>query len=100
MPIKKKQSNEGDNSIRLQIIPQPSEGSTKLNGSGGSFFEPRAEGSNRSNPTSTEPRAADSQYRNFWDKAPEKKLTLFALNVKILERQPVAWELLDSYGQL
>ncbi|XP_039129256.1 uncharacterized protein LOC120265422 [Dioscorea cayenensis subsp. rotundata] len=86
MPIKKKQSNEGDNSIRLQIIPQPSEASTKLNGSGGSFFEPRAEGSNRSNPTSTEPRAADSQYRNFWDKAPEKKLTLFALRLAVLEK--------------
>ncbi|KAH7676929.1 Armadillo-like helical-containing protein [Dioscorea alata] len=86
MPIKKKQLNEGDGSIRLQITQQPSVDSIKLNDSSGSFFEPRAEGSYRSNPTSTEPRAAERQYQNYWDKAPEKKLTLFALRLAVLEK--------------
>ncbi|KAM0954237.1 putative armadillo-like helical protein [Dioscorea sansibarensis] len=86
MTIKKKQSNEGEDSIRLQIIQQPSVDSTMLNDSGGSFFEPRTEGSNRSNPTPTVPRDAERQNGKDWDKAPEKKLTLFALRMAILEK--------------
>ncbi|KAM0954238.1 hypothetical protein DsansV1_C01g0008891 [Dioscorea sansibarensis] len=84
--IKKNQSNEGDDSIQLPIIQQPSVDSTKLNDPGGSFFEPRTEGNNRRSPTPNVPREAESQYRNYWDIAPEKKLTLFTLNMAILEK--------------
>ncbi|KAH7676930.1 Armadillo-like helical-containing protein [Dioscorea alata] len=86
MMIKETHLNEEDDSICLQIIQQPSIDSTKLNDPGGSFFEPRTEGNNRSSPTPCVPREAGSQHRNYWDKAPEKKLTLFALNVAILEK--------------
>ncbi|KAJ0979650.1 hypothetical protein J5N97_015124 [Dioscorea zingiberensis] len=84
MTIKKTQNSEDDGSIRLQVIQQPSVDSSYLGDlRGSSFFEPQREGSN---PTPTGQENTKSHNSSHWDNAPEKKLTLFALRLAILEK--------------
>ncbi|KAM0954243.1 putative armadillo-like helical protein [Dioscorea sansibarensis] len=82
MPVKKNQLSEGDRSIRLQILRPPSVDSSNLHDLGGSFFEPQRE---PSYPTPTGLQATEN-IKNYWERAPEKKLIIFALRLAILEK--------------
>lgn len=83
MPIKKNQSSEGGRSIRLQIFRPPSVDSSNLHDLGGSFFEPQRE---TSYPTPIGMQDADNINKNYWERAPEKKLIIFAIRLAILEK--------------
>ncbi|KAH7676922.1 Armadillo-like helical-containing protein [Dioscorea alata] len=83
MPVKKNQSSEGGRSIQLQIFRPPSVDSSNLHDLGGSFFEPQR---GTSYPTPTGLQDADNINKNYWERAPEKKLIIFALRLAILEK--------------
>lgn len=77
--IRGQSRGEDNESIRLEIIQHPNDGNFAKASSGSSFFEPQRE---QSESTPTANTTSDSSAVP----APEKKLTLFALRLAILEK--------------
>ncbi|XP_072976417.1 uncharacterized protein [Typha angustifolia] len=79
MKYKEEDSKDDDSSIRLEIVNNANSGSSNLESWGSTLFEPQRESSDRT-PT---PRQNEGMKKL---QAPEKKLTLFALRLAVLEK--------------
>ena len=85
MKSQNEQSNQGNNpSIRVEITQHPNGGSIDVDKENlSSFFEPHRQ---QSNPTPNSSNDGSNSSANLSVPAPEKKLTLFALRLAILEK--------------
>ncbi|XP_010906014.3 uncharacterized protein [Elaeis guineensis] len=89
MKFKKQQPREGDPSIQLEIFEDPNGGNGNLvNYLGSTFFEPQINTDPVRVPSDINPSGRNGNKANTDStfQAPEKKLTLFALHLAILEK--------------